>query len=190
MKKIVFAILTIVITSVSGYSQKAGGRLYTGLSFHHNKDEGVTPKGYHVGYLGGLDARLTDNNTSFLVGVQYANIAIEPSDGIAFFRSEDNVHYLKGRIGFDSYFFSYNDYTKLRAKVLGTYYKVLDYDKPRLVAVGNGKIQEGMTGLVLGVGADFSWITVDLEYEIGLSDAYPAEGSKFNGLMLMIGGHF
>lgn len=190
--RFVFTILFVVLFYGYGHAQRAGARLYTGITNQWNSSKKVTPSGVHQGIFLGLDARLTSNNPSFIVGVQFARTPMKSFKNIHYFSKNDKIDYLKGRIGFDFYIYSINDYFKIRGKLLGSAYKVFDYDTPALLSLGNGKIIETMISGVVGLGIDYNWLTIDIEYDHGLNDAYIDldENTRFKNIALMIGFHF
>lgn len=183
-------LVAISICSFTTLFSQSGIRVHTGLITGSSNDEVVTPDGTALyGYLIGGDARLFAEGLFFNVGLQYANMDLIGEDSPSFFGGDTSMKLIRGRIGLGLYIANINDLIRLRTRA------VLDINyiqsSSGVFSDPNYRINDSHLGAALGLGADISIFTIDLEYEIGVINAYfEAEDSKISYLSLTGGVFF
>ncbi len=175
MVKRCFLAIAFLMTSLLVIAQD-GFNPYAGLVFSSNRDAAATTNGdAQMGFLIGIDARITKDQPQFIIGGQYIQMSLLGA-GDSFFGHEQSLKILKGRIGAGMTIKEFSRDMRLRGRVLGS----LDYTYLYQSDVISGRashrrINDAVIGVLGGLGLDYGKITFDLEYEAGLINYYYKE---------------
>lgn len=187
MKKLV----ALLIFSLSSYflSGQGGAQVFAGLASLTNTSKNITQSGeFHSGYSIGIIARLKDGNFVAGPGLKYTRFSMQSSNSAAFFNNKETYHMLSMpiNIGLE---YRLASIWKLRLYTGGDahYFYHID-DNPR--DIDFDYVNDYFFGAHVGVGIDVTWVTLDLIYERGLTNAHKFEDSNYNWLTLAVGVFF
>jgi len=187
MKKLV-AVLFCVF-SITYLSAQGGAQITAGLvSLTNNSSKITNDSEFHSGYSIGIQSRLKDGTFVAGPGFKYTRFSMMSSDKSEFFNKEENYHMFSMplNIGLE-YRLAY--ITKLRLYTGGDahyFWKIDDNQRE----INFDYVNDIFFGAHAGVGLDLYWVTFDLIYERGLSNAHKFENSKYNWLTFSIGFFF
>jgi len=190
MKQLLFILL--MLASFSTVNAQAGGmRAYAGISTLVNQEEAVNPEGFsYSGYHIGADGRIMSGTMSFLFGGRYTSVSREPQEGIKLFGHDSTISILNGRTGLDYSLYSFGNIFRVRIKALASFDVVLVTTGDPINVPGYN-LNDGWLGGVAGLGFDIGPVVLDVEYEIGVLNAYnQKKSSKFNSLSFSAGFFF
>ncbi|MDF1694637.1 MAG: hypothetical protein P1U56_02340 [Saprospiraceae bacterium] len=173
------------------WSQDGGMRVYAGITSMINKDKIANPSGFsHTGYHIGVDGRLMSGGMAFIVGGRFTSVSKLATEDFQLSGHEATLTTLNGRAGLDFSIFSFTPLFRLRTKALASFDVLLNQsDQPDPPA--GYKFNDGWLGLVTGLGADIGPAVIDIEYELGVVNAYNMKKeSTFNSWTLSIGFFF
>ena len=143
----------------------------------------------HYGLRLGGYARIGDDSWYIRPGLFYERYHIESNSSFNAFEKGDNLHFIKGYVNLGLYIIR-SDFFKLRLNGGGT----IDY----LASIDNrgdvyelGDFSDAAIGLNGGIGLDILFITVDFEYEKGITKFLSADDdSKSEYYNLSVGFFF
>ncbi|GLR17777.1 PorT family protein [Portibacter lacus] len=187
MKKLVAALFLVFICTLS-YGQ-GGAKIYTGLTTLNNTNTNITGEGLsHYGYSVGIRARLKDGSFVAGPGFKYTRFSMMPSSNANFFNKEENYHLLSMpfNIGLEyrlAYILKLRMYTGADAH----YFWKIDKNARD---INFDYVNDYFFGAHAGIGIDIYWITLDVTYEYGLSNAHKYDDSKYNWLTFTAGFFF
>ncbi len=189
--KHLFLILFLSISCHTLQAQLGGMRAYAGISIMENQDAAVNPDGHsYSGYHLGADGRIMSGTMSFLFGGRYTAVSRIPQEGIQLFGHDSSMSLFNGRVGLDYSIFSVGNIFRIRAKALGSFDLVI-VTSGEPINVPGYNLNDGWLGGVVGLGFDIGPIVVDVEYEIGVLNAYnQKKSSTFNSLTFSTGFFF
>jgi len=188
MKKYIFFLL-LVLPAIT-YAQP-GAHVYGGISALRFSNDIMTPEGTaHRGYHIGLDARLNPGDLYFVAGLCFHNLNLTASSDKNYFSIDNKMQFLKMRVGMQAHIIKLTSAIQIRAKVLLVGTRVLDYQRSSLP--GNfTAINEIGGGVLFGIGAELLAFTMDLSYDLGLTDGLlDVEGSKVHVISFNVGFFF
>lgn len=158
---------SILILCCLGLNSSAQGiNIHFGTSSATNKF--LTPDGFsNSGFVLGADVRLNEGNMYFYGGVQYHKLGFTPTESFSLFPEDPSFNFLKFRVGLGYNLFDINDnMIVFRGKTLASFDIINGVPETSLIT-----FNDGVAGLVLGLGVDVFMITLDVEYEIGFFNA-------------------
>ena len=163
--------------------------IYSGVAASFSNDKNITPAGSgHYGYFLGVDFRLNSGDLYFMGGGRYHFTSLIPEESISFFKNSQTYNYLSARFGFGFNLLHINYDTRLRSKILGAFDLSGTAPDNMIDIPGYQRLNDSSAGVITGLGLDFGPITIDLEYQIGVINAfYQQENSKFNVTSLAVG---
>ena len=188
MKNFCFIVL-IFLTGFYSANAQGGVQIFGGISSIHNTSPDITKAGHmQSGFTIGIQSRLKDGTFVAGPGLKYSRITMMSSDGADFFSKESNYHILSMpmNIGLE---YRLNFITKLRMYTGGDlhyYYKIDDNSHE----INYDFVNDYFFGAHAGIGIDLYWVTFDVIYEKGLTDAHKFENSKYNFLTATVGFFF
>ncbi len=183
-------LLVFVFILTMGFLHAQGGaQIFFGLNSVKNTNPLITPTNLkQSGFTLGIQSRLKDGIFVAGPGLKYTRITMIAEDKSNFFSKEENYHFLTMplNIGLE-YRLSFK--WKLRLNTGGdvTYFYKIDKNP---YEIDFEFVHDYFFGAHAGIGLDFYWVTFDVIYEYGLSDAYRYENSKNNFLTATIGFFF
>jgi hypothetical protein len=173
-------------------SAQGGMSVYSGISAAFSQDQNITPSGFgHYGYFVGADFRLHSGDLYFAGGGRYYFTSLLAEESASFFRNADTYRYISARFGFgfNIKHFSYN--TRLRSKVFGVFNFAGEAPDNMIDTPGYQRLNDSSGGIVTGLGLDVGAVTLDLEYQFGLINAFRnQQDSKFDVMSLAVGFFF
>lgn len=189
--KQLFFILIFAFFCTSANAQLGGMRAYAGLTSMTNQDAAVNPDGFtYSGYHIGADGRLMSGRMSFLVGGRFTSVSRQPQESLKLFGHDSTISVMNGRVGLDYSIFSIRNIFRIRTKVLASFDVVLATSGVP-ISVPGYRLNDGWFGGVTGLGFDIGPAILDVEYELGILNAYnKMKGSKFNSLTVSVGFFF
>lgn len=182
------AYLTLAIASLlfglSSNMNAQGFHAYFGTSSMTNGLATITPEGQsHPGFMFGADARLNEGDMYFVLGLQYHRNTLNAQSDFEFFPSGDNINFVKFRVGLGYDVLHLSELITIRGKTLGS----LDMISG-IPANYSPTYNDGVAGIVLGLGTDISFLTFDIDYELGLFNGInKVPGSKIDTINFMVG---
>ena len=190
MKKILSILTMICLFAHISHAQLGGMRISAGATIMTNGDSNINPEGTaHTGYHIGADGRLMSGGMSFIVGGRFHSLSEVPTDGFKLTGHESKLLIANGRGGLGFNLITFGPSIRVRSKILASIDIVLNSSGAYTVPGYN--INDGWLGLTTGLGADFGPITVDIEYEYGVLNAYfQKKDSTFNTLTFSAGFFF
>ncbi|MEE9372874.1 MAG: hypothetical protein V3V00_07445 [Saprospiraceae bacterium] len=185
MKKLLLVLIVSFCTIGIVSSQT---HMHFGLLSGSNKLETFTPKDFsHSGWRIGIDQQILGKGIYLLGGLHYVRFNEEARNGTNFFETSPAIQILKPRAGIGITPFALTDLFKIRLKGLVSYNYFLAF-KGETVTFETEKIKSGYLNLDLGVGVTVGFITVDIEYELGLDGTIKdLDDSKFRFLSVSAG---
>lgn len=180
MKKM--ALLTVIFLSLCFSVQSQNIFVHAGALMGHNNLKELSPDGFpHVGKRLGLDLSVNKGNIYLLVGGQYMKYEFNPTiekKGLDFNSPHQEM---KARLGVGVNIVSIPKIFKLRVKAMGALHYA-DVDNTNIVIPSPyTELNKTYLGADFGVGINISVVTLDIEYEKGLSNVIDkTEDSKFN----------
>lgn len=174
-------VITVLIIFAGLTLQGQNLFLHVGALMGHNTCEELSPDGFpHVGQRFGLDLSTNKGMLYGVAGVQYMRYEYNPSiekKGLDFNSPHQEM---KARAGIGMNIVSIPKIFKLRVKALGTVHYA-DTDNDMIVIPSPyTEVTKTYFGTEFGLGVNISVITLDIEYEKGLTDTIDKADSKFN----------
>ncbi len=182
--------LLAIILFLSAMSIHGQGlmNIYTGISARHSADLNVTPENTgHYGHFVGLDLRL-DGGMYFMGGGRIYRTSIIAETEKSFTSNAEHwyVGSMRGGLGFNLFRPTYR--SVIRARVLGSFQFSMNFPENTVQTEGYETVNGTFAGVIGGIGVDLSFITIDLEYQKGLVNAYFQQpDSTFDVWSLAIG---
>lgn len=148
-----------------------------------------------VGWNAGVDFRLGDGFFYLQPGVHYFNYTarllkdVDNPNDVAF-KDETTIQNLKLPVNLGLRLLGNNDFFQLHARggIVPTY--VLGVKEKPAFAFDKNSLKDWTFGANVGVGVDILFLTIDLNYEIGLTDYFEGSNGKNNMLSLTAGVKF
>lgn len=186
MSRTIF-ICCFILSSILGYSQ-INARFHAGAGAFLNNNAAITPDGsFHRVTSVGIDAILSPGNPGILVGFHYNRLGLN-HDNTDLFTNEANVDLLEGRLGLNINILNFNDWIKLRSKLVGVGMIDVDGDYDAVDGLGYGPINDFQGGGLFGIGMTVGYLLIDLEYLHLFNDAFETvEDSNFTGFQFKLG---
>ncbi len=187
MKKIVAFLFLFSCTTF--LVAQGGAQIFAGLTTLNNGSTAITKKGeYHSGYSIGIQSRLKDGTFVAGPGLKYTRFSMMSSSDASFFNKDENYHLISVpfNIGLEyrlAYILKLRMYTGADAHY---FWKIDDNSSD----INFDYVNDYYFGAHAGIGIDIYWVTVDVAYEYGLSNAHKMDGSKYNGLTFSLGFFF
>jgi len=179
------SILVIFLLSFAGTSTFAQGiNAYFGTSSMTNGLAAITPDGTsHPGFVLGADVRLNEGDMYFLLGLQYHKNTLQAQSGFELFPSGETINFLKFRVGLGYDVIHLSDLITIRGKTLGSI-DMISGVPDTFTPLYN----DGVAGVVLGLGTDISIFTFDIDYELGLFNGInKVADSKISFITFVVG---
>lgn len=172
-------------------AQDAGVRAYAGVTSAKNRVAAITPENTsHNGYHIGADGRLNSGRMFFVVGLRYTSIDLLASADSEFFSSDPAHSIISGRAGLGWHLVEFGHNQSIRAKLLAQLDSNLNYDEAFLEEP-YGMIVGASAGATAGIGVQFKFLTLDLEYEYGLVNQFSQQKeTKVDSYSLSLGFFF
>ena len=185
-----YLFLLFIVLPIIAFAQP-GAHVYAGISTLRFDNDVMTPEGTaHRGYHIGVDARLNDGDSYFMAGLVFHNLNLTASTDKNHFTIDNKMQFLKMRLGIQAHLLKLTSAFEIRGKVLLVGTRVLDYRR-ELLPGSFTEINEAVGGVLFGIGAELLAFTLDLSYELGLTDGLlDVEGSKMHVLSLNAGFFF
>lgn len=184
-----YLLIVICILSFSAINAQGGARIFAGLTSVHNNNVNITKPGQmQSGYTIGIQSRLKDGTFVAGPGFRYTRITMMSSPEAKFFNKEENYHFLTMpmNVGLE-YRLSYILKLRLYTGADMTYfYKIDDNDRE----INYDYVKDYFFGAHAGVGVDIYWVTFDIRYERGLTNAHKFDNSQYNFLTATAGFFF
>ncbi len=186
---ILFSFLLFLTFNLS--AQQAGLRLYSGVTSAKNRVLAVTPENAsHNGFHFGADGRLNSGQMFFVLGLRYTKIDLLARSESEFFSNETNHTLINGRVGLGWHLIQFGYDKSIRAKLLGQIDFNGSHDNDLLDGDFNQLVGAAASG-VAGVGIQYKFLTIDLEYEYGLVNLYSNQKeTKVDALSFSLGFFF
>ena len=168
---------------------QGGAQIFTGITTLTNTNSTITQKGeFHSGFTVGIQSRLKDGSFVAGPGLKYTRFNMISSKSADFYESGNNYHLLTMpfNIGLEyrlAYILKLRMYTGADAHY---FWKIDDNNRD----INFDYVNDYFFGAHAGIGIDIYWVTLDVKYEYGLSDAHSMAGSKYNGLNFHLGFFF
>ncbi len=184
-----FFTLLLVVASMTLLSGQGGAQIFGGLASIHNTNPNITKEGQiQSGYTIGIQSRLKDGTFVAGPGLKYTRISMMSFDEPRFFNKEENYHIIAMpmNIGLE---YRLTHMLKLRMYTggdLNYVWKIDDNDHE----INFDYINDYFFGAHAGLGIDVYWITFDINYEYGLTNAHQMGDSKYNILTFNAGFFF
>ena len=187
MKKFVASFLFLF--SMTFMSAQGGAQIFTGLTTLTNTSTAITNKGeFHSGFTVGIQSRLKDGTFVAGPGLKYTRFNMVSSNEAGFFSKEENYHLLTVpfNIGLEyrlTYLLKLRMYTGADAHY---FYKIDENNRD----INFDYVNDYFFGAHAGLGIDITWVTFDINYEYGLSNAHRMDKSKYNSITFNVGFFF
>jgi len=181
--KIIFiSILIVNLLPTSSYAQGFHG--YFGSSSMTNGLTSITPEGQsHPGFVLGADARLNEGDMYFVLGLQYHKNKLAAQSDFELFPSGESINFVKFRVGLGYDVIHISKLMTIRGKTLASIDMISG-----VPANFTPAYNDGVAGIVLGLGTDVSVFTFDIEYELGLFNGInKVDGSKISFINFVVG---
>lgn len=178
-------ILSLVLISFGAYSQ-GGAQIFAGLSSFQNTNIGVTNPGeLQYAYTVGIQSRLKDGTFVAGPGLKYTRLTMLSHDDVSFFNKSEHYHLISMplNVGLEyrlMYLLKLRMYT---GADMHYFWKIDDNDR----GINFNYVNDYFFGAHAGIGLDISWVTFDVIYERGLSNAHQMDDSKYNSITATIG---
>jgi len=189
IKSLFIAVLLWTGVSLSTVAAQGGMSVYSGISAAFSQDLNITPSGFgHYGYFVGADFRLHSGDLYFAGGGRYYFTSLIAEESASFFRNTETYRYISARFGFgfNIKHFGYN--TRLRSKLFGVFNFAGTAPDNMIDTPGYQRLNDSSGGVVTGLGMDIGAVTLDLEYQFGLINAFQdQQDSKFNVMSFAVG---
>lgn len=184
-----YLIIALFLFSAISIFGQGGAQIHAGLTSAFNTNPNITSVGeFHSGYTIGIQSRLKDGTFVAGPGLRYTRLSMMSADKVDFFNKEENYHILTMplNVGLE---YRMNYIFKLRLYTGGdvNYFLKID-DNSREINLDY--VNDIFFGGHAGIGLDIFWVTIDISYEHGLSNAHPFENSKYNFLTFKTGFFF
>jgi hypothetical protein len=184
-------LLAIFLFTFSSYflMGQGGAQVFTGLTSLTNSNESITEAGHmHSGFTIGIQSRLKDGSFVAGPGLKYTRFNMMSEKGADFFGGGENYHLLSMpfNIGLEyrlAYILKLRLYTGADAHY---FFKIDDNQRD----INFDYVNDYFFGAHAGIGIDLYWVTIDLMYERGLSNAHKFDDSKYSGLTFAVGFFF
>ena len=178
--------------SLSDTAAQGGMSIYSGISAAYSQDKNVTPSGFgHYGYFVGADFRLHSGDLYFAGGGRYYFTSLLPEESASFFRNTETYRYISARFGFGFNLKHFSYSTRLRSKLFGVFNFAGNQPNNMIDNPGYQRLNDSSGGLVTGLGMDIGALTIDLEYQFGLINAFrDQKDSKFDVMSFAVGFFF
>ena len=186
--KYVFVFALFLSTNYIAIGQ--GGISFTaGIAGAKNHLKEASKGGIGIGYTGAVEARFLGQDMYFVAALQYAKYKLIPVEGIELASQTNNFQVGHGRIGMGFTILRLGYNTIIRAKILGSLDKTMQYTSATLKNTDfnkednspSDKLNDATVGALVGLGLDLKWFVLDFEYERGLINAfYKVPGSNFD----------
>lgn len=185
LKRIINTYSVILLSCIGHFAFSQGINPYIGTSSAVSKLESITPEGFaHPGYVIGVDARLNEGKMYFYGGGQFHKISFAARDGFSLTPDGNTFNWLKFRVGlgYDLFYLSEGLFV-IRGKTLASFDFISGVPDTASQAYN-----DGVAGLVFGLGTDISMFTFDIEYELGMFNAVnKVADSKFDFVNFTVG---
>ena len=182
-------VIILFLFSASFIFAQGGAQINAGLTSVINSNSKITNAGeFHSGYTIGIQSRLKDGTFVAGPGLRYTKLSMMSSNNAAFFNKEENYHILTMplNVGLEyrlNYIFKLRMYTGVD---LNYFWKIDDNSRE----INFDYVKDFYFGSHAGIGIDIYWVTFDISYEYGLSDAHAYKDSKYNYLTFKTGFFF
>ncbi len=178
--------------TVNNVAAQGGMSIYSGISAAFNNDKNITPSGFgHYGHFIGADFRLHSGDLYFAGGGRYYFTSLLAEESASFFRNTETYRYISARFGFGFNLKEFSYTTRLRSKVFGVFNFAGTAPDNMIDTPGYQRLNDSSGGLVTGLGMDIGALTLDLEYQFGLINAFHEQkDSKFNVMSFAVGFFF
>lgn len=190
-----FAFLTLLFTTISLSAQvTVNPKVGVNISAIDTKIGNINAEA-RVGWNAGVDFRLGDGFVYLQPGVHYYNYTarllkeVDNPNDVAF-KDETTIQNLKIPVNVGLRLLGNNDFFQLHARggIVPAY--VLGVKEKPTFAFDKNSLKDWTFGANVGVGVDILFLTVDLNYEIGLTDYFEGSNGKNNMLSLTAGVKF
>ncbi len=161
---------------------QTGVSFTAGLALSKNQLSEITPENAtNGGYSAAIEGRFLGEGMFFVLQLQYAKYRLLADDGVQFSIPDNNIQVGYFRVGMGFTLLRFGNLGLLRAKVLGSLDKTIQYTSKALVDTNYNRINDSTVGIVGGIGLDLKWFVLDVEFEKGLINAfYKVKESNFN----------
>jgi hypothetical protein len=173
------------IIAQNGVNIKAGPVLVGDISLASLSDTAFHHKGYHIG----VDVRIGPYGFYLSPGLHYYGIDIGSTNGFEYFAKSPKYHIIKGPLNLGyKMFITRKIKFRLKAGVDVNYVLLIDDND---LNIGYNNVNDAYFGINIGVGLDMNRVTLDFNFESGLTDVLKDQvDSKFNYLTLSLGFFF
>jgi hypothetical protein len=191
LHKGVILFLVLVLFSTNDVVGQGGLHVYFGSTGMQNSLAEYTPDGTALsGYHAGGDFSFAGEDMYFVVGVQYHNVDLMPSEEFTLFDPEVSVSIIKPRVGLGFNVFRIKEIFKLRLKVLASIDAISESEEARDFT-SNTPLNSATASGIGGLGVSVGPARVDLEYHRGFVNAYNmVSGSNYNYWLFNVGFFF
>lgn len=145
--------------------------IHAGPMVGHNSLNELSPDGFpHVGHRVGVDFSVNKGRLHILLGGHYLKYEFNPTIEKTGFKYDTPHREMKGRVGLGLNIVSIPKVFKLRIKAMGAiHYGDVD-NEDIVIPYPYTAINKTYYGADFGLGINVSFVTLDLEYEKGLSN--------------------
>ena len=173
-------------------SAQGGLSIYSGFSASFSPDLNVTPSGTgHYGHFLGADFRLNSGDLYFAGGGRYYRTSLLAENEVSFFSNAETYSYLTARFGFGFNILHFSYHNRLRSKLFGIFNFSGNSPENMMEIPGYEHLNDSSAGIATGFGMDIGPLTLDLEYQKGIINAYKNQkDSKFDVWSFAVGFFF
>ena len=192
IRTIYFGLFLLSMVQFNTASAQGGMNIYSGISAAFSHDKNVTPAGFgHYGHFVGVDFRLNSGDLYFAGGGRYYFTSLLAEENTSFFNNANAYRYFSARFGFGFNLLNLSYKNRLRSKIMGAF-NIAGVSPDNMIDIpGYQRLNDSSAGVITGLGLDIGALTIDLEYQFGLINAYyNQQNSKFNVTSLAIGFFF
>lgn len=144
----------------------------------------------HKGYRIGIDGHLMGDGMYFLAGAHYIKFDMNPSSETSYSNHNVSVDEVLGRFGLGFQFYKTRRF-KLRGKLLGGIHYIHSRTNVVQVPAPYSELNEAYGGVIVGLGVDLMFFTIDIEYEKGVVNVVNmASDSNIDFLYFTVGFFF
>ena len=193
-----FLAIVLVFCGATMFAQ-GGAQIMSGLTLANNLHPSITNDGQiHSGFSFAIQSRLKDGTFVAGPGLRYTRISMNSNNQLDFFAKKKNYHFITMpfNIGLE-YRLSYAFKLRMYLGPDVTYFYKIDDNEGTSGSISQGInvinydfVKDYFFGAHAGVGIDIYWITFDISYEKGITDAHMFENSPYNFITASIGFFF
>lgn len=193
-------LLVFIFLGISSHIFAQGGaQMMSGIAFAGNVHPDITPEGlFQSGFSVAIQSRLKDGKFVAGPGLRYSRISMVANDEVNLFVKKENYHFLTIplNIGLE---YRLAHAWKLRMYVGpdATYFFKIDENSGTEASRKNGintidfdYVKDYFLGAHAGIGIDLYWLTFDISFEKGLTDAHALKNSSYNFITTSVGFFF